>query len=305
MKTKYLKGITALSIIALLFSSCLKDDQHLFTPEAANSNVALLYNSGPSFFTPDAITGAGIDTVTFAVGITQPTPPTTSTAITLAIDNTVIATYNAANPAITYLPVPAAAIKFATSVTIPAGQSNTKTTIIVDRTQLDPSQSYMIPVKIVSAGGGSIPLSTNFNLHYFHIIGNDFAGTYHWDYRRYNNGLAGGTSAGTALGQVGTISPVSPTEFEMITGYNGNKVAYDITFTRTVVGGIAYYTNWKVSFDAATIAAPTGWTAAGISLIVPPVFTIPPPTDSTKPKIFEMNYQAGGASPRYIDDTYY
>jgi hypothetical protein len=318
MKTKYIKGIIIGSFTAtmLLFSSCLKDSR-FFDPESVTSNLAELPLSGLQFFPQDAITQAGVDTITFAVGVTAANPPTTPTTVVIAVDNTLIASYNAANPSITYLPVPAASYKLpATSITIPAGVNFITTTVIVDRTALDPAGSYMLPIKIVSAGG--LPISANYGIHYYHIIGNDFAGSYIWEYRRYQNGTGPGAGKIPSLGQgtppditnaagsTTTLSPVSPTEFVMQTGYNGQGVQYDVTFTRTVSGSTITYTNWKVTFPAAEIAK---WTNAGIINVVPPSFTIPPPANNSSPKIFELNYismgAAAGSSPRYIDDTYH
>ena len=304
MKTRFIKGITAICFaVSLLLSSCLKDDSHYFNPSdtGAGNVFASFPLGGIQNFSSDAVTGAGIDTVQYAINVASATLITTPVTITIGIDNSYIAPYNTANPSITYLAVPAAAVKLVgTTYTLPAGTSHEViATFILDRTQLDPSQSYMLPIRIVSA---SVPIATNFSIHYFHVIGNDFAGTYVWDYRRYNNGLAGGTSGGTTLGQPGTINPVTPTEFQMLTGYNGQKVLYDVTFTRTVSGGIAHYTNWAVSFPKSELDK---WAGAGITNIVPPAFTVPPPSDSTQPKQIEINYVSGGAFPRYIDDTYH
>jgi hypothetical protein len=312
MKAKYTKRIIALSISALLFSSCLKDSARVFSPEAASPNVAQFFNAGLLNFGKDAITSS--DTTTFAVGVTLSTPPTTPTTVTLAVDNSLIATYNAANSAIKYLPIPAAAYKLVTSVTIPAGKNSVTTTVIIDRAQLDPAGSYMLPVKLVSASP-SIPIAANLNTHYFHIIGNDFAGTYTYDFRRWNNGTGPGagiipsqSSGGIPvdipdLGETITIYPVSPTEFQMETEYNGQHVNYDVTFVRTVNSDKTIsYTNWQVTFLAADLAK---WAAAGITNFVPPAFTIPPPATNADLKKFELNYASGGSPPgRYIDDTY-
>ncbi|MDB5133775.1 MAG: hypothetical protein JWP37_378 [Mucilaginibacter sp.] len=313
MKTKYIKGIMALSITALLFSSCLKDPGHVFNPEITSPNVAQFFNAGLQNFSTDAITSS--DTTTFAVGVTLSTPPTTPTTVTLAVDNSLIATYNAANSGIVYLPIPAAAYKLATSVTIPAGKNSVTTTVIIDRAQLDPAGSYMLPVKLVGASP-SIPIAANLNTHYFHIIGNDFAGTYTYDFRRWQNGTGPGagiipslSSAGapvdiTDLGETVTIYPVSPVEFQMVTEYNGQGVNYDVTFTRTVNGSTVTYTDWKVSFLPGDLAK---WAAAAspITNFVPPAFTIPPPATNSDPKKFELNFASGGSAPgRYIDDTY-
>jgi len=314
MKTKNIKGIIAICFTALLFfTSCLKDDSRYFDPLSTTANLAELPLSGLNNFAKDARTKNGIDTITFAVGVTSASVPTSPTIVTIGIDNTLIGPYNTANPTVTYLPVPAAAIKLAsTSITIPAGQNSVLTTAILDRTQLDPSKSYMFPIRITDAGG--LPISSNYGIHYYHVIGNDFAGSYIWDYRRWQNGTGpgagiipsqvagGGAPDISSLNQPGSILPVSPTEFQMLTGYNSTGVLYDVTFTRTVgSGGLVTYTNWKVTFPASELKK---WSDAGITNMVPPVFTIPPPSDNTKPKIFEINYVSGGASGRYIDDTY-
>jgi hypothetical protein len=327
MKTRFLNRITAMSFAAtvLLFSSCLKDDARYFDPESVQSNVAELPLSGLNNFAKDAITAAGVTTITYAVGVTAKNPPATPTAITVGVDMSLIATYNAANPAITYIALPAANYTLGTTaVTIPAGKNSTTTTVTIDRTGLDPAASYMLPIKITNSNG--LPISANYGIHYYHIIGNDFAGTYTWEYRRYQNGTGPGTvgsparpaipslgegSAPDITNQVGgvfvanngKINPVSPTEIQMETGYNTNHVMYDLKFTRNA-GTPVTYTGWSVTFDAANIAI---WTAAGITNFVAPTFTIPPPANSNAPKTFEMNFVSGGsaATGRYIDDTYH
>lgn len=314
MKTKYLKGIATASCLAavLSFSSCLKDDSRYFDPESVQSNVAELPLSGLQYFPQDAVTVAGIDTITFAVGVTSANPPTKATTITLAVDNTIITTYNTANTAIAYQPVPTTSYKLpSTTITIPAGKNSTLATVIIDRTALDPASSYMLPLKIASAGG--LTISGNYGVHYYHIIGNDFAGAYTYNYRRFQNGTGPGAGAIPSLGQgsapditnapntIVQLAPVSPTEFVATTNYNGQGVQYHITFSRSASGGTVSYTNWKVSFPSDEIAK---WTGAGIANLVAPAFTIPPPAKSTDPKIFELNYISGGAFPRYIDDTY-
>jgi len=281
MKTKYLKGIIALSFAAaLLFSSCLKDARQ-FLPESVTPNLAQLPLSGLYYFSRDAITKSGIDTIIFAVGVTAANPPKASTAVTLAVDLTIVNTYDAANTAITYLPFPAGSYTLVTpTVTIPAGSNSTLATLIVDKTQLDPSKSYMIPVKIVSASG--LPISGNYSIHYYHVIGNDFAGSYTHNFYRYNNFStpppAGTTpSAGSFYGanaQPVTILPVSPTEFQVVSGYFTGNVNYDVTFTKT---DATHYTDFQITQVAADVA--TNFTPSGIIVTQQPVFgygAVPP-----------------------------
>ncbi|MDB5139809.1 MAG: hypothetical protein JWR12_1725 [Mucilaginibacter sp.] len=306
-----------LSLAAVSLSSCLKDTPN--TDFSSIGPVLELPYAGLQYFSSDAVLAAG-DTIkiSFGVNMASAKPLTTATNYTIAVDNSLLTAYNTANTAIAYLPMPAGSYVFSkTSGTIAAGARLDSITVTIYKNKLDPSQSYMFPVKLASTSNGI--LSGNFNAHYYHFIGNDFAGNYTWDYRRYNNGTGPGnnpdgtpaipslgqggpTSAGTTLGQAGKILPVSPTEFQMLTGYNSSGVYYDVKFTRTVTNGVVTYSNWTVGIDPVSEA---NWTGAGISLKTAPVFTIPPPTKASDPIIFEINYVAGAASGRYIDDTYH
>ena len=299
MKTKCIKGIITMGFTAmmLLFSSCLKDAR-FFDPGSVQANLAELPLSGLKFFGSDAVTGQGIDTVTFAVGVTAADPPTTATTVVLAVDNTFITSYNAANPAVTYLPIPAAAFKLvSTSVTIPAGQNTALTSVIIDRTQLDPTLSYMLPVKIVSAGG--LPISANFSVHYFHVIGNDFAGTYLYDYTRI-------PAAGNFVGHAGVLSPDSPTQLEGISSYFSAKERYIITFKKTGSGSSALYSNFTVAINPADYQSV--FIANGLSIVTgPELVNYVPGTSYTYDQvvhgIFKFHYVT--ASGRDVTDYYY
>jgi len=299
------KLIIILGVLTVSLTSCLKDK-----PNVDFSNIgafAELPHSGTIYYSADAITDAG-DTVTrdFVINITGQYAPSSNVTVNLAVDNSMISQFNSAD--LTYeASMPATAFKLsATSVVIKAGTRQATITVTFYKNKLDPSKSYMLPVKIASASG--VSLSSNFNAHFFHFIGNDFAGAYTWDYRRWQNGTGPGASNIppdiTGLGRAGTILPISPTEFEMETGYNSNGVKYDVTFTRTVVSTsplVINYTNWKVTFNAANLAI---WAGAGITNMVPPKFTIPPPATNADSKKFELNHTSGGSFARYIDDTY-
>jgi hypothetical protein len=314
MKKKlYFISTLLLSAAVLSLSSCLKDDSR-YTDFSKGNPVVEFNLGGTAYFGPDAITES-TDTVIkkFAVSVASVSMPSTATTITLAVDNSLIAPYVAANPAVPYVAMPANAFVFTnTSVTIPAGQRVATVSVTIYKDKLDPSKSYMLPIKIAGTTGG-YTISSNMSVHYYHFIGNDFAGTYTYDFRRYQNGIGPGAGMIPSLGQGSppditdlgvsvVISPVTPTEFQMETEYNGQGVNYDVTFTRTVgAGGVISYTDWAVTFLAGDIAK---WTAAGIENKQAPAFTIPPPATSADPKKLELNYISGGASGRYIDDTY-
>ncbi|MDB5152812.1 MAG: hypothetical protein JWR54_1563 [Mucilaginibacter sp.] len=298
------------TILAISLTSCLKDNSH-YVDFANAGNIVNMPLSGLSNFSKDALT-ADHDTVQFAVSYATANANKALT-VTIGVDTTYIAKYEATNSAIQYLAMPSSVYKISTTtVSIAAGAQYTFVTLIVDKTLVDPAKSYMLPIVIKDAQG--VPISSNMNVHYYHVIGNDFAGAYTYDYRRWQNGVGPGagiipsqSSAGvavdiTSLGQNTTIYPVTPTEFQMVTNYNGQGVNYDVTFTRTVTGSTINYTNWKVTFLTGDIAK---WTSAGITNFVPPAFTIPPPATNSDPKKFELNFASGGAAPgRYIDDTY-
>lgn len=236
----------ALSLAALLFNSCLKDDGRVFNAETV-PNVAQFFNAGLGSFSKDAVTKSGLDTITYAVGVTAANPPSSPSTVTLAVDNSIVTAYNAANPAIVYLPVPPAAYKLAsTSVTIPAGKNSTTTTVIIDRNQLDPTLSYMLPVKIAGISP-SIPISANLGIHYFHIIGNDFAGAYIHDFIR--------VPAANFIGHTDTFFPDSPTQFEVYGGYYTANVRYVVSFTKTGTGSSATYSNFQISLNSSDVSS--------------------------------------------------
>jgi hypothetical protein len=314
MKKRLYFITTALAAMAALsLSSCLKDPRYVNFGQGGT--VVNFPKGGLAFFSADAITDAN-DTIVkqFAVELASPTVPSSSSDVTIAVDNSIIATYETTNNSVDYLTMPDGSYKLsATKVTIPAGQRSAAITVTFYKALLDPSKSYMLPIKIVSGPSGAT-ISGNMGIHYYHFIGNDFAGTYHYDYRRWQNGTGPGagiipsqSSAGVppditnSPGENVVISPVSPTEFQMVTDYNGQGVNYDVTFTKTGTGASATYSNWSVQFLPGDLQK---WSDAGITNMLAPAFVIPPPATATDPKIFELRYVSGGAHGRYIDDTY-
>jgi hypothetical protein len=274
-----------------------------------------------SYFGADALTSTA-DTVTqqFAVSVASTTIPKTATTVQLAVDNSIITSYNAANPAVVYTALPTGTYALNTTVNIPAGQRVAIVTLTIYKNKLDPTQSYMLPIKIASTSGG-YTISGNMGVHYYHIIGNDFAGTYRWQFQRYN-GFADSTSAplnsssyAFSAGHTATFIPVSPTEFTVYSGYvSGAEIRYDVTFTKTGTDrNTASYSAFHVKFVSSDVTSigNSGITVGQAPVFFDPVTHKPASADLAGPysfteaqKIFHFNWIAVTSAPRYILDTY-
>ena len=169
----------------------------------------------------------------------------------------------------------------------------------------------MLPIKIVSAGG--LPISANFSIHYYHIIGNDFAGTYVHNFQRYNaaDSTSVGLNVASFTNHMDVFSPVSPTEFTVATGYAGGVYVYDVTFTKDISGPTPKYSNFVVTFTPGSILDGTG---SGIAVTSGPVFLAPPAgstiggppyTFANALKIFHFQFSAQTSAARYLIDTFH
>lgn len=118
------------------------------------------------------------------LNIASPFPLDKDTKIVVALDNDLIAAYNAEKGltgAAAAIPVPLAALTIASyEVTIPAGKREADWTFSVDATKVpNPVTTfYIIPVKIVSAENGVVP-SGNFGSKLIRVLArNEFDGDY-------------------------------------------------------------------------------------------------------------------------------
>src|ERR1700712_1334993 len=150
-KRSYLIATILFSAAALSLSSCLKDNRYVDFSKAGN--IVDFPKGGTAFFGADAITETpdtdanGTIVRQFAVNVATADVPTTATTVTLAVDNSIIATYNAAHPGLVYVAMPANTFIFtATSVTVPAGQQYATVSVTFNKALLDPSLSYMLPI---------------------------------------------------------------------------------------------------------------------------------------------------------------
>src|SRR3569833_895583 len=259
-KRIYFISTILLAATALNLSSCLKDPRYVDFSKAGN--VVNMPFSGIGSFGADAITESpdtdanGTIVRQFAVNVATANPPKTDTKVTLAVDNSIVATYNALGGPVVYEEMPTNAYSFTTTeVTIPSGKQYAITQVTFYKNLLDPAKSYMLPIKIVSTTGG-YTISGNMGVHYYHFIGNDFAGLYSHHWYRWK----GNDSTFTAIidqnnadaGDV-TFFPVTPNEFTVTTAYY-SQPPYDVTFDKTGNGATAKYSNFQVDFHAQVIA---------------------------------------------------
>jgi hypothetical protein len=259
--------IFILAITAVSLTSCLKDKPNTDFSLIKGQAVVELPWSGLQYFGKDAITATN-DTIVmkFGVNIASASPLSTSTNYTLAVDYALMNAYVSANPNIDYLQMPAGTYTISkTSGTIAAGKRLDSVTVTIYKNKLDPTQSYMLPVKLASASNGI--LSGNFNAHYYHIIGNDFAGTYLWDFTRT-------PPSGNFVGGSATGLPLDPNTVQFPDHYYTGLVTFLFTFTKTGNGPTAQYTNLAVNLDPATVASQL--TPNGISVSQPATFVANP-----------------------------
>jgi hypothetical protein len=274
-KRIYLFTTILLSAGALTLSSCLKDSR--FVDFTKVGTIVEFSKGGLVFFGSDAVTAApdtdakGTITQQFAVNVASPTAPTTATTITFtADDQSIIDAYNKSNSAVAYLAMPSNAYSFTqTSVTIPAGQRTAILTVKFYKALLDPSKSYMLPIAIKTAGG--LNISGNMGIHYYHFIGNDFAGNYEHFFDRWNTPdttIAANHGFNHVDEGVIVAAPVTPTEFVVNSSYF-TGIPMHVTFTKTVqLGKPTTYSNFKVFMTDADIAS---YFTPTVTLVTQPV----------------------------------
>jgi hypothetical protein len=252
-----MKRISIVSlIIAASLSACLKDKpntdftgtQSQYVAEITTSSVNATANapsSGVQYFSGATLSllGTTLDTVSFTVNVASDYPPTKDVSITLAVDPSALASYNAGgHSSITYSQMPDSTYTFAVKTgTIKAGTRLDTFYVVFDPNKVDPTQSYMLPISITSAPGTII--SGNMGTIYFHVIGNPLAGPYNSSGFRYNYtgtiGYTGGPiPAGGAATNLGPLSPkagipIDPSTLQMDYANLGPSDYYIISYDPT------------------------------------------------------------------------
>ncbi|HZE82748.1 MAG TPA: DUF1735 domain-containing protein, partial [Puia sp.] len=207
--------------------------------------------------------------------------------------NDVARTSYIADPSkVQYLAFPAAGYKLlSTTGTIHAGRRLDTFTVVFNHPQLDPTLSYMLPISITAASGTTI--SGNLNTIYFHIVGNPIAGTYSWDFTRWNATDSTSTAnTGHFTGHSAVFVPISPTTVEVHSGYYIGP-RYQITFVNT--GGVL--SNFSVAFNKDDIAQ---MLTGGVSIVDGPNIIVANPATG----YYRFQYKASTPGDRYVIDGY-
>jgi len=162
----------SLSLLALimLLSACLKDKPAVDFSTVGTIIEILPVNGGglESFdgaelnFDP----AETIDSAAIVLNIASPNALNTALTISMAVNDDIRTTYNAANP-VQYDVFPDSLYSFpVTSVIIPAGKHLDTLQVYFYPSKIDTTQNYMLPISIHDAQGQTI--SGNFGTIYFH-----------------------------------------------------------------------------------------------------------------------------------------
>jgi len=164
-KTFYIKT-AFLSLMGMaLLSSCLKDSRYvnfagskplIELPAAANVG-----GGGGTFEVEAFAIKSTPQTFKIAVNIAAPNPLSSPLTVKLGLDTAAITAYNTANglsaaDGDAYTLLPSADYSSNLTVTIPAGQNLGYVTVSVNSSLIDPTQLYILPIKIVNGGGQQI-----------------------------------------------------------------------------------------------------------------------------------------------------
>ena len=183
MKRINIKIFTALTASAIVLASCLKDKDYEDGMRGINidDDMRIVEISGPTdgFRTADFV-ASPVDTTINAVMISLASskPATSDIQVTLAVDNALVAAYNAAHGT-SYDVAPANVYNIPSlTVTIPAGQNVGYLKIKAKPTDLI-GHEYALGFKLASVSDANVKLSGNFNNQVVSLVTrNQYDGVY-------------------------------------------------------------------------------------------------------------------------------
>lgn len=303
---KILKTFIISALVCFSLASCLKSVntnvngenltsgflqlEYVMDSAQTNINSGLQYFSGSTLLYPPS---DAVDTINFQVTLNGPSTLSSDLTVSLVPDWAAIAD-NFSNDKITYEKMPDSLYKVITSsVTIKAGTRVAYAKMVVYPFKIDPTKSYMAPIAPTAA---SIGTSANFGHIYFHTVGNPMAGSYTWDYYRYNAQTNPTFPAGASgfIGHQTSFLPVNPTTVAVKTGYIGPN--YLITFNNA--SGVL--SNFKAVIDPAMIN--DYFTVSAVSITTQPVISVS--SDYKKIKINYVVWNNNAGAYRNITDVY-
>lgn len=173
MKKSNVKYLITAAIIVITLSSCLNTIENLNV-----TGITEFLES--SYVSPGTVDREIVDplkpaTFSFKVTIASTSELDKDTKVTLALDNSLIDSYNALNKltgADAAIPVPLAALTIASyQVVVPAGSTGVDWDLTIDaqKMQNPVNNFYIVPVKIVTAENGIVP-GSNFSTMLVRIL---------------------------------------------------------------------------------------------------------------------------------------
>lgn len=185
---KIIRILTAFILTAVLFSACEKDED--FEPMEDKGQKFVKFvdfgGTGGGFNSSGLAFAAGSDgKLDVQLELIAPKVYSNDLKITVAVDTTLVAAYNATKVAATdkynVLPTSAYASFTTKTVLIKAGQTMSEVFQIEFKPDMiDGSKNYMIPlvIKSIEGAGDDLKAAPNTGVAYFHFIGNPLAGEY-------------------------------------------------------------------------------------------------------------------------------
>jgi hypothetical protein len=306
MNNKFLKSFSIIgsaALVIMLAISCVKSRSG-YTDLTKTSDFVILTNAGTGNFKAANVLANTTSPDTLKKIITAVLASSNSdngsVTVTIGIDNSVIATYNAANGT-NFQPFPANAYKIVNnSITIPGGLDHTGTsTLWIFQNKLDPAISYLLPVAITDGGGKT--LSSNQNIIYYNVIGNPLAGYYTTAGTRYNYVGSIGYSCGSPIPAGYSNTATSPNP-KLAAPVDSKVIAIDYAN----LGGSNY--QYLISIDPANPnnAIVTSNSTLASALSVTYCIHTYNPTTKTFHILSTYNNGAGGVggSDRIIDEVF-
>lgn len=164
MKTKFIFYSSILTVCSILiFLSCKKQ-----TSTESLNGIYIVPLSGTSAAETQTLLSFATTPYKFPIAAAISTAVTGNVDVTLAVDNSMVATYNAAQKT-TYATLPAGSYSLeATSVTIPSGKiASNQTNLSINATMIATDISYLVPVKVASVSSSSININSAIATKYY------------------------------------------------------------------------------------------------------------------------------------------
>lgn len=247
-------------LAAIIFtSSCIKDWRPGETNFSGTQPVALIAEGGLS---TNAFGSVALlypasdlsDTAIFHVNYAADNVAPADEQFTLGVDQSALQNYNTNGGGLQYEIMPDSDYSFtSTAVTVVKGNNYAAVPVVFYPDKIDPTRNYMLPITITAAPSGAI-ISGNQATIYYHSIGNPLAGTYSWDFSRWNDvpDTTGPPNSTTFTGQLVSVAPLDPTTVILPEGYlNANAlglggVALSFSFSNGVLS------DFNLSIDKST-----------------------------------------------------